>query len=194
VLRQEAADHDDEAAVALKVETSAASSSSQTATGICVSFKVDTDAEAGGGDKAMYFAKYLAARALQIEVWDADAHILVGTLQVDLRLLLRQGREAIQSAGEYSVTDSSLSLPVDGAGGGVRHRYARRALRAPKKCPVIRVESDVLTTACGTASRVRRRRWWRAPLAAFSCGWSMSAAFRWARVPGACGARALSLL
>ena len=66
----------------------------------------------------MYFAKYLAARALQIEVWDADAHIPIGTVQVDLRLLLRQGREAVQSAGEYSITDSSLSLPVDGAAGG----------------------------------------------------------------------------
>ena len=66
----------------------------------------------------MYFAKYLAARALQIEVWDADAHIPIGTVQVDLRLLLRQGREAVQSAGEYSITDSSLSLPVDGGAGG----------------------------------------------------------------------------
>jgi hypothetical protein len=37
---------------------------------------------------------------------------------VDLRQLLRQGREAVQTAGEYSVTDSSLSLPVDGGGGG----------------------------------------------------------------------------
>ena len=37
---------------------------------------------------------------------------------MDLRQLLRQGREAVQTAGEYSVTDSSLSLPVDGGGGG----------------------------------------------------------------------------
>jgi len=55
---------------------------------------------------------------VQIEVWDADAHIPIGSAQVDLRQLLRQGREAVQTAGEYSVTDSSLSLPVDGGGGG----------------------------------------------------------------------------
>lgn len=115
VVRKEASDKDDDAAVPLHVDPSV--SASQTATGICLHFKVDTDAEAGGGDKAMYFAKYLAARALQIEVWDADAHLPIGSIQVDLRLLLRQGREAVQSAGEYSITDSSLSLPVDGAGG-----------------------------------------------------------------------------
>ena len=49
-----------------------------TATGICVTFRVDTDAErggaagaerGGGGDKEVFLAKYLAARALQIEVW-----------------------------------------------------------------------------------------------------------------------------
>ena len=51
-----------------------------TATGICVTFSVDTDAERGGaaeaerggrGDKEVFLAKYLAARALQIEVWGA---------------------------------------------------------------------------------------------------------------------------
>ena len=53
-----------------------------TATGICVTFRVDTDAERGGaagaeagsggrGDKEVFLAKYLAARALQIEVWGA---------------------------------------------------------------------------------------------------------------------------
>ncbi len=51
-----------------------------TATGICVTFRVDTDAErggaaeaerGGGGDKEVFLAKYLAARALQIEVWGA---------------------------------------------------------------------------------------------------------------------------
>ena len=122
VTRKEGADKDDEAAVPLLVDPQV--STSQTATGICLSFKVDTDAEGGGGNKAQYFAKYLAARALQIEVWDADALIPIGSVQVDLRLLLRQGREAVQTAGEYSVTDSSLSLPVDVAsGGGVRHSF-----------------------------------------------------------------------
>ena len=44
------------------VHTSA--STTDTATGICVRFKVDTEVD-GSGDKALYFAKYLAARALQ---------------------------------------------------------------------------------------------------------------------------------
>jgi hypothetical protein len=44
------------------VQTSA--STTDTATGICVRFKVDTEVD-GSGDKALYFAKYLAARALQ---------------------------------------------------------------------------------------------------------------------------------
>ena len=122
VTRKELADKDDEAAVPLHVDPSV--STSETATGICVRFKVDTEVD-GSGDKALYFAKYLAARALQIEVWDADAHIPIGSVQVDLRQLLRQGREAVQTAGEYSVTDSSLSLPVDAGGGAgnVRHSF-----------------------------------------------------------------------
>jgi hypothetical protein len=62
VMRKELADKDDEAAVPLHVSPSA--SSTDTATGICVRFKVDT-AVHGSGDKALYFAKYLAARALQ---------------------------------------------------------------------------------------------------------------------------------
>ena len=128
VSRKEEADKDDEAAVPLQVET--AVTTVQTATGICMTFRIDTDSDVGGKDagedKALYFAKYLASRALQIEVWDADAHLAIGSVQVDLRLLLRQGREAVQTAGEYSITDSSLSLPVPfdaAAGGGVRHSF-----------------------------------------------------------------------
>ena len=108
VMRREAIDRDDEAAVPLEVDP--VPGVSVTATGVCVTFKVDTDAEEGGEDKARYFAQYLAARSLQIEAWDADAQLPVGSVQVDLRLLLRQGREAVQTAGEFSVTDSSLSL------------------------------------------------------------------------------------
>ena len=43
-------------------------------------------------------------------------------MQVDLRLLLRQGREAVQTAAEFAVHDTSLSTPPpqDSCGGGIR--------------------------------------------------------------------------
>ena len=46
----------------------------------------------------------------------------IGSMQVDLRLLLRQGREAVQTAAEFAVHDTSLSTPPpqDSGGGGMR--------------------------------------------------------------------------
>jgi hypothetical protein len=55
-------------------------------------------------------------------VWGAHSHMPIGSMQVDLRLLLRQGREAVQTAAEFAVHDTSLSTPPpqDSGGGGIR--------------------------------------------------------------------------
>ena len=56
-------------------------------------------------------------------MWDAHSHMPIGSMQVDLRLLLRQGREAVQTAAEFAVHDTSLSTPPppdSGGGSGIR--------------------------------------------------------------------------
>ncbi|CAK6440536.1 unnamed protein product [Pipistrellus nathusii] len=50
-----------------------------------------------------WFARYLAAQSLQVDVWDGDSLLLVGSAAVPLQHLLRQGRPAVQVSHELEV-------------------------------------------------------------------------------------------
>lgn len=54
------------------------------------------------GEKRI-FLQYLAHHAMFIDVWDADTLHLIGTCTLQLKELLRQGKEAVQSTFELDV-------------------------------------------------------------------------------------------
>ncbi|XP_063173782.1 nephrocystin-4 [Candoia aspera] len=57
-----------------------------------------------------WFLQYLAQNALQIDVWDGDSLLLVGSAAVKLKHLLRQGRTAVQVCHELEVITMEYRL------------------------------------------------------------------------------------
>ncbi|XP_045331391.1 nephrocystin-4 isoform X5 [Leopardus geoffroyi] len=58
------------------------------------------------------FSHYLAAQALQVDVWDGDSLLLVGSAAVPMKHLLRQGRPAVQVSHELEVVATEYEQDV----------------------------------------------------------------------------------
>ncbi|NWR65800.1 NPHP4 protein, partial [Bucorvus abyssinicus] len=59
-----------------------------------------------------WFVRYLAEHSLQIDVWDGDSLLLVGSAAVKLESLLRQGREAVRTHHELEVATTEYEPDV----------------------------------------------------------------------------------
>ena len=80
--------------------------------GVTVHFVVDSarDAESAPHPISPYY-RYLSARTLCVEMWDANSKLPIGCANIDLRLLLRRGNQASQTGGEFFLT--SDQSPAD---------------------------------------------------------------------------------
>ncbi|XP_072334584.1 nephrocystin-4 isoform X3 [Scyliorhinus torazame] len=58
------------------------------------------------------FMQYLAMQTLQIDVWDAESLLLIGTATVELKYLLRQGRTAVQVSHELAIITTEYAPDV----------------------------------------------------------------------------------
>ncbi|XP_018647413.1 hypothetical protein Smp_199430 [Schistosoma mansoni] len=61
------------------------------------------------GEMEMFF-NYLLRTTMQIDVWNAKSHILLGTCMIELKHLCRQGREAVQITYSTEILNSNDNL------------------------------------------------------------------------------------
>ncbi|XP_071073907.1 nephrocystin-4 isoform X7 [Dasypus novemcinctus] len=59
-----------------------------------------------------WFVRYLAAQSLQVDAWDGDSQLLVGSTAVPLKHLLRQGRPAVQVLHELEIVATEYEQDV----------------------------------------------------------------------------------
>ncbi|XP_033104596.1 nephrocystin-4-like isoform X2 [Anneissia japonica] len=86
------------------------------------------------GEGSLFF-KYLYQQTLHIDVWDGDSLLLIGSCAIDLKHLLRCGREAVQVSQEVNIITTEYSddsPPMTGdlsRGGSVRAIGVQTVLR-----------------------------------------------------------------
>ncbi|XP_031235501.1 nephrocystin-4 isoform X4 [Mastomys coucha] len=66
-----------------------------------------------------WFAHYLAAQTLQVDVWDGDSLLLIGSAGIQMKHLLRQGRPAIQVSHELEVVATEYEQEMMAVSGDV---------------------------------------------------------------------------
>ncbi|XP_028309710.1 nephrocystin-4 isoform X2 [Gouania willdenowi] len=69
--------------------------------GLQLQFKVD-DTFLMPGEKR-WFLRYLALHTMDIDIWDSDSLLLIGSTAIELKYLLRQGKSAVQALHEVEV-------------------------------------------------------------------------------------------
>jgi Ca2+-binding EF-hand superfamily protein len=81
-------------------------------TPLLLRYPVDTSV--GSPTESREFAEYLAKESLCIEVWDADASLLLGTAVLPLKRLMRQRNSVAKCAVEVDVVDSECDAQTHG--------------------------------------------------------------------------------
>ncbi|KAI7797383.1 putative nephrocystin-4 [Triplophysa rosa] len=69
--------------------------------GLQLQYRVDPQFLKPG--ERVWFLRYLALHSLQIDVWDSESLMLIGSTAVELKHMLRQGRAAVQVCHELEV-------------------------------------------------------------------------------------------
>ncbi|KAM7084094.1 nephrocystin-4 isoform 4-T5 [Ciconia maguari] len=82
-----------------------------------------------------WFLRYLAEHSLQIDVWDGDSLLLVGSAAVKLEPLLRQGRAAVRTHHELEVATTEYEPDVTVMG---REALRHGALRPLGVCVAVK--------------------------------------------------------
>ena len=72
------------------------------------------DCSTGSPTESYEFAEYLAKSNLCVEVWDADASLLLGMAILPLRRLMRQGQQSAKCAVECDVIDVECGSQIHG--------------------------------------------------------------------------------
>ena len=65
--------------------------------------RYDIDTSRGRPREAEHFAEYLASRSMQVDVWDGDAMMHLGSMSMQLLPLMRQGQPVVKYHGEFDV-------------------------------------------------------------------------------------------
>uniref|UniRef100_A0AAV2M0Z1 Protein kinase domain-containing protein n=1 Tax=Knipowitschia caucasica TaxID=637954 RepID=A0AAV2M0Z1_KNICA len=85
--------------------------------GLQLQFRVDSSFLRPG--ERPWFLQYLASHSLQLDVWDSDSLLLVGSAAFPLKIMLRQGKPAVQALHELDVlTTEYVGEELLGTGGG----------------------------------------------------------------------------
>ena len=87
-------------------------------TSLGLKYVIDTSLLPNQERETAEFASYLAYKYLYIDVWDGDSMMNIGTMQVQLSALLRQGAPNVRVVNEYDVlsVDSGMdhtSAPIE---------------------------------------------------------------------------------